>query len=715
MYNAFISYSHAADGKLAPALEKALQRFGIPWWKKRVLNIFRDEASLSASPHLWSNITAALDNSTYLIYMASPQSASSRWVKQEIEYWLEHKSLDTLLIALTDGDISWNEKEAAFNNKDGNSLPDVLEDKFREEPFYIDLRSLKKEEEISLKNPLFQKEVLKLAAQLHGKAPKDLASDELRAQKRWTFIRNLAFVVLTVLLTFSVYQTILAKKNEQEAIKQTTIAREQARKAIASSLTASSNYYQQINPTLSFRLAEYALRYNDTSTESYGALLRSFYSNPHVFQRQIYGSNFYNDENVKMPPASGRKSNYGDQLPADWPYNFIMAQGIELSGEFQGIRDIIYSPKKNYALFFYEPKTDNGGYNVQLWDLKGNYNKSGEWNLDKQDYRKEPFFYQFLSHKQIDGIDKRNFSSDDKYAVVPKSNKAFVVPLPTFELQYSHYRDELLQFAVGSSNSELTRVCFKDATYIVSTVDLNNDTVSFDLAKFALTKLPLKGRDIYTDVNGEYVISGQTNAATIWDLAGKKIGSGTLNTKRDGFTKAPKEIENWRELTLKKLLPSKYYESYGFEKDAKDKSSDGALVMNGSKITDANGKIILSLSGHASEITSVDIADNGDFFLTATCPKGEAPETKLWDKKGNEQLTLTGFGGKVGFLPGGRAIYTYTFSCCVECTPSEDVIIWPIDKTFLINWVERSKIHTLSSAEIQQFGIDTSLLSTSPL
>ena len=50
MYNAFISYSHAADGKLAPALQIGLEKFAKPWYKLRNLDIFRDEASLSASP-----------------------------------------------------------------------------------------------------------------------------------------------------------------------------------------------------------------------------------------------------------------------------------------------------------------------------------------------------------------------------------------------------------------------------------------------------------------------------------------------------------------------------------------------------------------------------------------------------------------------------------------------------------------------------------------
>ena len=34
-YDAFISYSHAADGKLAPNLQDALQRFAKPWYRRR--------------------------------------------------------------------------------------------------------------------------------------------------------------------------------------------------------------------------------------------------------------------------------------------------------------------------------------------------------------------------------------------------------------------------------------------------------------------------------------------------------------------------------------------------------------------------------------------------------------------------------------------------------------------------------------------------------
>src|SRR5580765_1848188 len=52
-HNAFISYSHAADGKFAPALEQGLEKIAKPLLKLRALDIFRDESSLTASPGLW--------------------------------------------------------------------------------------------------------------------------------------------------------------------------------------------------------------------------------------------------------------------------------------------------------------------------------------------------------------------------------------------------------------------------------------------------------------------------------------------------------------------------------------------------------------------------------------------------------------------------------------------------------------------------------------
>ena len=78
-FNGFISYSHAADGRLAPAVQRGLHRLAKPWHRRRALWIFRDQTGLSVTPGLWSSIQTALDGSEYFVLLASPEAAASRW------------------------------------------------------------------------------------------------------------------------------------------------------------------------------------------------------------------------------------------------------------------------------------------------------------------------------------------------------------------------------------------------------------------------------------------------------------------------------------------------------------------------------------------------------------------------------------------------------------------------------------------------------------
>ena len=154
-YGAFISYSHAASGEVARGLQKWLQIYAKPWWRWRAINVFRDETNLTAAPALWSRIADALDQSSHFILLASPEAAQSKWIKREIRYWLGDRhagALDgpdldapvanprperiaTLLIALTAGDISWDEKakkSGDFDWSKTNAVPRQLSGVFRE-------------------------------------------------------------------------------------------------------------------------------------------------------------------------------------------------------------------------------------------------------------------------------------------------------------------------------------------------------------------------------------------------------------------------------------------------------------------------------------------------------------------------------------------------------------------------------------------------------
>jgi WD40 repeat protein len=257
-YNAFISYSHAADGKLAPAIQAGLENFAKPWFKIRNLNIFRDESNLTISPNLWGKIQQALDNSNYLIYMASPESAKSKWVIQEISYWLENKSLDTILIVLTDGELKWrNNGLTPFNER--NSLPEILEEKVLEEPLFGDFTNLRKHDDLSLNNPLFKNEVLKIASQLHNKEPKELASEEVRTHKRMVRVRNIALIALVTLFLTATGAAFVAYINANKARIERDIAQ-------ANYLMSEAKDQFDISPSLALKLAEIALNKNTDSS-----------------------------------------------------------------------------------------------------------------------------------------------------------------------------------------------------------------------------------------------------------------------------------------------------------------------------------------------------------------------------------------------------------------------------------------------------------------
>ncbi|GAA2314322.1 hypothetical protein GCM10010149_77170 [Nonomuraea roseoviolacea subsp. roseoviolacea] len=92
VYDAFISYSHTADARLAPLLEAGLRAKGKPWYRRRALRVFRDQASLPAAPELWPSIERALAASRHLVLPASPEAAASRWVRRELRWWRDNRA-----------------------------------------------------------------------------------------------------------------------------------------------------------------------------------------------------------------------------------------------------------------------------------------------------------------------------------------------------------------------------------------------------------------------------------------------------------------------------------------------------------------------------------------------------------------------------------------------------------------------------------------------
>jgi tetratricopeptide (TPR) repeat protein len=182
LYDAFISYSHARDKPIAVLLQSIVQKLGKPWYRRRSLRLFRDDTSLSATPRLWPSIEQALSQSRYLILLASPEAAFSRWVDKELAYWLSHKGIDRLLIGLTSGELLWEEAVADFIWDKRTPLPPALTGQFPTEPKWVDLRAYR--DGASLHDAKFTELCAEFAATIRGIPREDLLSQEVRQQRR---------------------------------------------------------------------------------------------------------------------------------------------------------------------------------------------------------------------------------------------------------------------------------------------------------------------------------------------------------------------------------------------------------------------------------------------------------------------------------------------------------------------------------------------------
>jgi WD40 repeat protein len=223
-YHAFLSYSQAADGKLAPALQRALHRFARPWNRMRALRIFRDSTSLAATPELWPTIVAALQESNHFLLLASPQAASSKWVQRETEWWLANRAADKILVLLTAGSIVWNEDARDFDWKLTTALPNLMRGKFQSEPLYVDLTWAQQQDQLSLRNTRFRSAILDIAAPLHAKDKDQLDGEDVRQFKKTGRLRAAAVAGLVALTLATTAAAVIAVNQRNLAVAQARVA-----------------------------------------------------------------------------------------------------------------------------------------------------------------------------------------------------------------------------------------------------------------------------------------------------------------------------------------------------------------------------------------------------------------------------------------------------------------------------------------------------------
>jgi hypothetical protein len=133
----------------------------------------------------------ALEDADFFLLLASPQAAQSKWVEQEVAWWLQNRSASRLLIVWTEGELAWNRAAADFDW--ATTMPAESLRKAFEHDRCSGFRWARSGADLSLRHPKFAGH-RQLAATLQGKSV-----DELLWRKK--AMRWLRFALLALLLT----------------------------------------------------------------------------------------------------------------------------------------------------------------------------------------------------------------------------------------------------------------------------------------------------------------------------------------------------------------------------------------------------------------------------------------------------------------------------------------------------------------------------------
>jgi WD40 repeat protein len=112
VFDAFISYRHLPSDRVwARWIQRELETYRIPGNvvarehpKRRLRPVFRDEDELPAVADLSDEIRAHLRRSRFLVVVCSPSTPASRWIDEEIRYFVSLGRGDRVLALLVEGE-----------------------------------------------------------------------------------------------------------------------------------------------------------------------------------------------------------------------------------------------------------------------------------------------------------------------------------------------------------------------------------------------------------------------------------------------------------------------------------------------------------------------------------------------------------------------------------------------------------------------------------
>lgn len=728
-YNAFLSYSHGQDTPLSISLEKGLEKFAKPTFKRRALEIFRDGNDLSVAADLGDRIRKGLDNSEYFICMANQKYAQSKWCQREIAYWIENKPIEKFLIILTEGEILWDEATNDFDWNVTTALPKNLSGVFKGEPFFVDFRNLGGEEKLNLDNPEFENRLVVLAATLHGKSIGDMIGEEVKQHKRTMRIRNGAILIMMSLMSLTIVLTMLNLIRTK-----------------ASLLHFKAKAIESSNPTLALRLEQEALKIHD-----YPEFERSAFS-------MIDKNSFYKivaSEDTASFTALDISKHQTILIASDDGSVILTDLDGTMINEFNtgkgSIRSAKFAPDGKSIL-------TGSAKGAHLWDLEGNL---------KTEFKLE-------NHEETDfSVSAVSFSPDGKTVLAGSYLGAYLwevngTRIPGFEITSSvksvAFAPDGNSVLIGSDGSKgaaglfdlngslkagfstsdpnfgepytiTNTVAFsKDGQTVMICSSVNNIQL-FDLE--GIPKPDFKMDDLVNFESGDWsasfspdgtkiLISSFENTAQLIDLTGKLInefkGHEAMinlvgfdpNDDKVIFTgSADKTIRRW----YMEGLNASVFKEFNMEETpiySIDVAPDNQSLLISSQdssayLWDFNGELLQEFANHKSIVNNSLFAPDGESILTQT-----TDGLHIWNFNGDllqEHLLADELIESAAFTADGKSIL---FSAKSKTKP-EDNLPWQITSVYKWDW-ENNSIKELKlsdkEASFVDFGSDGNTILT---
>jgi hypothetical protein len=130
-------------------------------------------------------------------------------------------------MALTRGEIRWNDAAHDFDWNGTDALPRRLSKAFDQVPKYVDLRWARTATDLSLRNPDFLTAVASVTSTLQGRPLDELVGEDVRQHRRTRRVAAAAIAGLATLAVAAAVFGVIASQQRDEARRQEQIAVEQ--------------------------------------------------------------------------------------------------------------------------------------------------------------------------------------------------------------------------------------------------------------------------------------------------------------------------------------------------------------------------------------------------------------------------------------------------------------------------------------------------------